>query len=105
MTLGEDAVVVVLPRHVQWKTVISLNGHTGVIAVQTNVDSKALKVDQERLYQGQPVVEQSALTTLSKLGSAMVVKQLTANWATGQNGAVVQLPVAYQEHSPAPVTE
>ena len=95
MTLGEDAVVVVLPRHVQWKTVISLNGHTGVIAVQTNVDSKALKVDQERLYQSHHVVEQNALTTFPKLGSALVVKQLTANLATGQNGAVVQLFVAY----------
>lgn len=95
MTLGEDAVVVVLPRHVQWKTVISLYGHIGVIAVQTNVDSKALKVDKERLYQSHHVVEQNALTTFPKLGSALVVKQLTANLATGQNGAVVQLFVAY----------
>ena len=80
MTPGEDAVVVVVfPCHVQLKTAISLYGHTGVIAAQANVDSKALKVEQERLYQSQPVVEQNALTTLSKLGSAMVVKQLTAN--------------------------
>ena len=74
---------------------ISLYGHTGVIAVQTNVDSKALKVDQEQLYQSHHVVEQNALTTFPKLGSALVVKQLTANLATGQNGAVVQLFVAY----------
>ena len=50
---------------------------------------------QERLYQSHHVVEQNALKTFPKLGSALVVKQLTANLATGQNGAVVQPFVAY----------
>ena len=51
------------------------------------------------------MVEENALTTFSKLVSAMGEIQLTVNRASGQVGALAQLLVAHRERNLALVTE
>ena len=89
--LGEGVVDVAVLREAA-KLVI---GRSGARAVQTSAGNKDLKDDQEVWSPHQIVGESNALIC-SKHGCVMEVNRWTVTEATGQNGALALLCVAYQ---------